>query len=121
MTRVLVVDDDRDVAESLGMVLEGMACQVDLAFSGSDAVSMFRPDRHDLVLMDVRMPGMNGVEALLEIRAQHPNARVMMMTGYSVEQLLTKAREHGAVGVLRKPIGRVDLQRMVAEVRSAPR
>ena len=106
--RVFIVDDDRDFAESLAMLIEGRNCEVELAFSGEEAIAVFQEEdagtrQFDLVLMDVRLPGMNGVESLLEIHRLRPSTRVVMMTGYSVEQLLEKAVEQGAWGVLRKP------------------
>jgi two-component system, NtrC family, response regulator HydG len=119
MTRVLVVDDDRDVAESLGMVMEGLSCEVELAFNGAQAVAQYQEGQHDLVLMDVRMPIKNGVEAFLEIRQTHPQAHVMMMTGYSVEHLLETAMNQGAMGVLRKPIDLNQLRAMLSSVQSA--
>ena len=66
--RILVVDDDRDFAESLGDLLEAEGHEVSLAFNGPDAVSRFETEDFDIAFMDVRMPGMSGVEAFLEIR-----------------------------------------------------
>ncbi len=98
------------------MVMEGLACEVELAFNGAQAVEQYRAGYHDLVLMDVRMPGKNGVEAFMEIRHDHPQANIMMMTGYSVEQLLETAMSHGAMGVLRKPIALNQLKSMLLSV-----
>jgi two-component system response regulator HydG len=102
--RVFIVDDDRDFAESLALLLEGRGHQVELAFSGEEAISKFREQDFDITFMDVRLPGQNGTESFLKIRESRPSARVVMMTGYSVEQLLDQAVEHGAWGVLDKPI-----------------
>lgn len=102
--RVFVVDDDRDFAESLALLVEGRDCEVELAFSGEEAIEKFREQDFDITFMDVRLPGKDGVESFLEIRKLKPSARVVMMTGYSVEQLLEQAVEHGAWGVLDKPI-----------------
>jgi two-component system response regulator HydG len=108
--RVFIVDDDQDFAESLALLLEGRGHQVELAFSGEEAVEKFRKQDFDITFMDVRLPGKNGTESFLEIRKFKPSARVIMMTGYSVEQLLEQAVEHGALGVLNKPI---DVQHML--------
>ena len=102
--RVFIVDDDRDFAESLALLIEGRGHQVELALSGEEAIAKFREQDFDITFMDVRLPGKNGTESLLEIRKFKPSARVVMMTGYSVEQLLEQAVEHGAWGVLDKPI-----------------
>jgi DNA-binding response OmpR family regulator len=102
--RVFIVDDDRDFAESLALLLEARDYQVELAFSGEEAIAKFRERDFDIAFMDVRLPGKSGIESFLEIRKFRPSARVVMMTGYSVEQLLDQAVEHGAWGVLAKPI-----------------
>jgi len=102
--RVFIVDDDRDFAESLALLIEGRGYQVELAFSGEEAIAKFREQDFDITFLDVRLPGKSGTESFLEIRKFKPSARVVMMTGYSVEQLLEQAVEHGAWGVLDKPI-----------------
>jgi two-component system response regulator HydG len=101
--RIFVVDDDRDHAESLADVLELRGYQVEIACSGEAAIERFRVADFDLVLMDVKLPGKNGVETFFAFRQLRPDARVMMMTGYSVEQLVRQAVEHGALGIMHKP------------------
>ncbi len=104
--RIFVVDDDQDFAESLAEVLEARGHRVALAFSGEEALEKFAEQDFDVTFMDVKMPGMSGVQSLLEIRKLKPDARVIMMTGFSVEHLLQQAVDEGAVGVLHKPIER---------------
>ena len=101
---IFVVDDDQDVAEGLADVLEMSGHEVTLAHSGEEAIEIFSAQDFDIAFMDVMMPGMNGVETFLEIRKIKPNAKVIMMTGYSVEQLLQQAVDNGAIGVLSKPV-----------------
>ncbi len=102
--RILVVDDDQDFAESLAELLQAWGHQVQVAFSGEEAVQKFAEQEFDLTFMDVKMPGMNGVEAFLEIRKLKADAQVIMMTAFRVEDLLQKAVDKGAVGVLHKPL-----------------
>ncbi len=102
--RILVVDDDEDNANSLGELFEMEGHRVTVVHSGQDAIDAFKQGTFDVAFMDVMMPGKNGVESFLEIKRMRPNARVYMMTGYSVEQLLQQAIEHGAMGVLSKPV-----------------
>src|SRR5260370_22214654 len=85
MTRVLVVDDDCDHAESLGDVIELRGHAAQLAYSGEEAIEYFRAGDFDFVLLDVKLPGINGVDTFLEMKKIRPTAQVMMMTGYSVE------------------------------------
>jgi len=101
--RILVVDDDRDLAESLADILSARGYEVDVAFNGREAVAKFSAADFDLAFMDVQMPVMNGVEALLEIRRIRPGARVVMMTGNAMHQLVDEATDNGALGLLRKP------------------
>jgi two-component system response regulator HydG len=101
--RALIVDDDRDHGESIAEILETRGHAVAIAYSGEEAVDCFRAGDFDIVLMDVKLPRMNGVEAFHACRAIRPSARVMMMTGYSVEQLVADALNDGALGVLYKP------------------
>ncbi len=107
--KVFVVDDDRDFAEGLADVLEMAGHDVELAFNGQDALEVLIQSDFDVAFMDVVMPGMNGVESFLEIRKFKPDAKVFMMTGYSVQELLDQAIDHGALGVLDKPVGIEDL------------
>ncbi len=111
--KIFVVDDDRDAAEGLAEVLQMFGHQVQTAFNGKDAIEIFREQEFDVSLMDVMMPGMNGVESFLEIRKIQPDAKVYMMTGYSVQQLLTQAIENGALGVWHKP---VDMDQLLASL-----
>ncbi len=102
--KILVIDDDQDFAESLALVLEGRGYEVEVGHTGEEAIRKFRDNDFDIAFMDVKLPGKNGVESYMEIRKFKPDARVVMMTGYSVEQLLDKAVEKGAWGVLHKPL-----------------
>lgn len=101
--RILIIDDDADHAESIADILELRGYEVDLAYSGEQGVDRFRQSDFDMILLDVKLPGMNGLETLFEFQKIRPEARIIMMTGYSVEQLLAQAVENGALGVLRKP------------------
>lgn len=101
--RILVVDDDTDFARALSVFLEIEGHHVEMAFSGEEAVSKFRGQDFDMTFMDVKLPGMSGVESFFEFRKIRPDTKVMMMTAYSVEQLLNEAVDAGALGILRKP------------------
>ena len=116
MTRVLIVDDDCDHAESLADVIEMRGHTAQLAFSGEEAIDHFRASDFDFVLLDVKLPGINGVDTFLELKQIRPTAQVMMMTGYSVEQLVTRAIEGGALGVLHKPFAATEVRKAFVEV-----
>jgi DNA-binding response OmpR family regulator len=117
MTRVFVIDDDRDHAESIADVLMMHGYDVELAFSGEAALERFREADFDIVFMDVKLPGMNGVETFFEFKKIRPGAQVMMMTGFSLEQLIAQAVDNGALGVLRKPFAVEDLLEVLERVK----
>lgn len=116
---ILVVDDDRDFAEALADVLEAENHRVDCCHTGEDAVALFGQKNYDLSFMDVKLPRQNGVESFLEIRSRKPDARVVLMTGYSMGQLLQKAVEHGAWAVMHKPLDMVQVLGLVEAVPAA--
>jgi two-component system, NtrC family, response regulator HydG len=113
---ILVVDDDVDNAASLGELLELEGHAVTLVHSGEAAIQATLQNDFNISFMDVVMPGMSGVESFLHIRRAKPHARVYMMTGYSVEQLLTQALEGGALGVLEKPFDPESILSLVSQV-----
>jgi DNA-binding NtrC family response regulator len=114
---ILVVDDDRDFAESLADALELVGHDVMLSFSGEEAIRIFTENDFDITFMDVKLPGKNGVESFFEMRRIKPEARVIMMTGYSVHQLLEQAVENGAWDILHKPLEMQRVLKMVEKIK----
>jgi two-component system, NtrC family, response regulator HydG len=114
--RILIVDDDHDNANSLSELFEFEGHRVTVVHSGDQAVVSYLNNDFDVAFMDVMMPGKNGVESFLEIKRLKPAARVIMMTGYSVEQLLGQAMDNGAMGVLTKPMDTARVLVMLDEV-----
>lgn len=117
-TRVLIVEDDRDFAESLVIALGTRQCQVEIAYTGEDAIRLFQDRRFDIAFMDIKLPGKSGVQSLVEILGIQPQARIVMMTGYSEPALLEQARRAGAVDVLRKPFRMRDLLSYIDQLQS---
>lgn len=121
MTRVLIVDDDCDHAESLADVIELRGHTTQLAYSGEEAIEYFRATHYGFVLLDVRLPGINGVDTFLEMKKIRPTAQVMLMTGYSVEQLVAQAIDRGALGVLLKPFAATQVLDLLSNVKQRGR
>ncbi|MDH3475010.1 MAG: response regulator [Rhodospirillales bacterium] len=117
--KVFIVDDDPDFAEGVAITLEIEGHEVAFASTGEEAVRKFREQDFDVTLMDVRMPGMNGVESFMELRKIKPDAKVIMMTAYSVEDLMRQAVKEGALGVLHKPIDSDVLLKAVVDAKPA--
>ena len=108
--RVLVADDNRTMTEALRDVLEVKGYEVTVAFDGVEAVEKVSEAEFDCVLMDIRMPRMNGVEAFKQIKKLSRETNVILMTAYSVEALIDEARSEGVLAVLQKP---VDLDKII--------
>lgn len=100
---ILVVDDDADLAEAISDALEMAGHRPVVAGSGTEAIGKHCDHNFDITFMDVKLPDINGVEAFMTIREMDPAARVIMMTGYRIEQLLAQATDNGAIKVLHKP------------------
>ena len=111
---VLIVEDDRDLAESLAEMLELHGHKVQIAGNGQEAVEHHRKADFDITFMDVRMPVMNGVDSFFAIRAFKPNEKVVLMTGYE-ESMVAKAMAAGALGLLSKPFVMEDLLTKLAD------
>lgn len=116
-TRVLIVDDDHDLAESMRDLFEHAGYVAETVHSADEAIARFQSSAFDLCFMDIRLPGKNGIDALHEIRAHNPEARVVMMTGFSVDELIRKAQQNGALAVLHKPL---DMGRVLDLMESLP-
>ena len=105
--RVLVVDDDKLVAVSLKTILEadGEITVVGLGEAGDDAIRLYREQHPDILLMDIRMPNMNGVVATQRIKAEFPETKVIVLTTFDDSDYILNAINHGASGYLLKDIG----------------
>ena len=101
---VLIVDDEPGMTETMSAILEHLGYDVEVADNGFEAIERVKTRPFDVVLMDIRMPGINGVETCKEIKSLRPDTAVMMMTAYSVEELVAEALERGAHGIMHKPL-----------------
>lgn len=117
--RVSVVEDDKDLAESFSLMLESCGHEVKIAYSGEEAIKQFRERDFDIAFMDLKLPGMNGVESFMEIRKSKPCARVVMMSGYSMDPLLDKAVRNGVLAVLKKPVDPKEILAMLENIETA--
>ncbi len=111
--RVLIADDQRVVREGLATIIGGFVDTevVGLAADGVEAVSLAGECGPDVVLMDLRMPQMDGVAATREIRARHPGVPVVVLTTYADDESILTALSAGAAGYLTKDAARDDIRR----------
>jgi len=111
--RVLIVDDDVGMTKTLGDILELVGHEPTIAQSGPEAIECVKSARFDCIFMDIRMPGMNGVEAFKTIKRLAPKCPVVMMTAYALHDLIEEAKREGALAVLDKPVEPARLVEMV--------
>ena len=104
-SNILIIDDDESMCETLADVLDDKGYSVTTTRDGQAGLQLMRENRFDLILVDIMMPGMNGVETLRQIRRIAPDAATMVMTGQSqLEGYVSDALWSGADGVLYKPL-----------------
>lgn len=102
--KILVVDDNEDFCQNVSDVLELKGCEVLTAYDGFKSLELVKQNGFDLVLMDVKMPVMDGVETFRKIKQMAPSTPVIMVTAYAVEYLIREALREGAFGSLKKPL-----------------
>jgi len=101
--RILVVDDNKDFADVFCDILKTNSYEVESCYSGAQAVDLVKKKNFDIVFLDIRMPEMDGIETLKEVMKIKPDTTVIMMTGYSVDELVHKALEEKASEIIYKP------------------
>ncbi len=123
MIRILTVDDHQLLREGIAAVLDSQEDMklVGQASNGREAIESFRNLRPDVTLMDLRMPDMNGIEAITAIRAEFPDARIIVLTTYAGDAQAAAALKAGAAGYLLKNLVRKELLETIRIVHSGKR
>ena len=103
MGRILIVDDDEGLRDSLQLVLAAEGYHVITAADGSQALAQLEAEAVDVVLCDLRMPGMDGLELLPQLAARQPGVTIILMSAYGSEELAIEALQRGAHDYLAKP------------------
>ncbi len=109
--KVLVVDDEHVIADTLAIILNQSGFDASAVYTGTGAVERAREEKPDLVISDVIMPDMNGIEAAIRIRAMLPGCKILLFSGQAATaDLLEKARQEGhEFEILAKPVHPQDL------------
>lgn len=115
MRRALVVDDDKAMVKTLTDILQLSGWQVRPAYSGEMAVQAATREAFDVVLMDVKMPGLDGVDAFKAMKEARPDIRVILMTAYAAPDRVSEAERSGVVRVLSKPVNVAELFQLLAD------
>jgi two-component system, NtrC family, nitrogen regulation response regulator NtrX len=106
MKTILIVDDERSIQESLTMILEYEKYTVECASSGAEALGKIGSSMYAVVILDVKMPGMDGLETLDAIRQINPDLPVVMISGHGTIETAVEATKRGAFDFLQKPLDR---------------
>jgi DNA-binding NtrC family response regulator len=114
---ILIVDDNVDMAETLADILIALGINVEIAYDGFKAIEKVKTKQFDLVLMDIKMPILDGVETFKRIKHIRPKTIVMMMTAYALNDLIALALSEGAYGIWYKP---VEIQKIIELVEQNP-
>ena len=113
---ILIVDDNVSQCKTMSLILRRKGYAVATARDGPEAIKTVQQRPFDMIFMDVKMPLMNGVDTYRRIKELRPDAVVIMMTAYAVEDLVQQALEEGAYGIVYKPL---DIERVITIVEEA--
>jgi len=112
---VLVVDDEKNIRLMIGKVLEGLGLRIDFAPNGDEALSILSEREFDLILLDLRMPGMDGMEVLRRIREASKTTKVVIITAHGNVDNAVEAMKLGAVDFIQKPFTVEELRHVVTD------
>ncbi len=101
--KILVVDDNKDFADVFCDILRANNYKVESCYGGIQAIGMLKDEDYNIMFLDIRMPEMDGIETLKAIKKMKPDTTVIMMTGYSVDEMVHKALEEKASEIIYKP------------------
>jgi len=113
---ILIVDDEESILRSLEGILSDEGFEVINAMSGAEAMEKIQEELPDLVLLDIWMPGKDGIETLADIKASYPSLQVVMMSGHGTIETAVKATKVGAYDFIEKPLS---LEKLLLSVNNA--
>lgn len=118
---ILVIDDEKDIRDGCERILQHMGCKVFIAESGKAGLEILEQNKISIVLCDIKMPGMDGLEVLTRIRKTHESVLVIMITGFSKVETAIEAMKKGAYDFLSKPFTpdqlRINVTRAIEKIR----
>ena len=112
--KILVVDDEINVCKSICQALVSEESEIDMALSGEEAVQMDESNEYELIITDLMMPGLSGMDLLNSIKTKRPDTQVIMITGYPTIKTAVEAVKKGAFDYIPKPFTPSDLRSAVA-------
>ena len=113
---VLVIDDEKNIRTTLQQVLESAGYEVATAVNGEDGLSKLSKSRFDMVLLDMKLPGMDGIDVLRRMRETNYETPVAIITAYGTIENAVEAMKLGAVDYLRKPFSGSEIKELVERI-----
>jgi DNA-binding NtrC family response regulator len=114
--KVLLVDDEKDFLDIMSERMEARGMTVKTAESADQALKILEKESFDAIVMDFKMPGMDGIQALKNIKTQKPELQIILLTGYATVEKTVEAMKIGATDLLEKP---ADLEALAAKIKQA--
>ena len=116
MPKILVIDDERSIRNTLKDILEYEKFEVDLAEDGIEGIELAKKNKYDVILCDIKMPRMDGIDVLEAIMNDNPDNTVVMISGHGTIETAVEAIKKGAYDFISKP---PDINRMLITLRNA--
>ena len=113
---ILIVDDEKNIRLTLSQSLEVLGVETDSAEDGKEALAKLSEKEFGLILLDIRMPGVDGIEVLRQVRESRPDIRIIILTAYGTIDLAVEAMKLGAVDFIQKPFVPEQIRERVARV-----
>lgn len=115
--KVLLVDDEEDFLSTLAERLETRGLKVSTAASGEQALAKIDNEGFDLIVLDLAMPGMDGIETLKRLKAKQPEAEIIILSGQGSIKTSIEAMKHGAEDFMEKPVNITDLLDKISDAK----
>jgi DNA-binding NtrC family response regulator len=114
--KVLLVDDEKEFLDIMSERMQARGMTVKTADSADQAMAMLEKESFDAIVMDFKMPGMDGIQALKNIKTKKPELQIILLTGYATVEKTVEAMKIGATDLLEKP---ADLEKLAAKIKQA--
>jgi DNA-binding response OmpR family regulator len=113
---ILIVDDEKNIRLTLSQALEVLEVETDTAANGEEALAKLKEREFGLILLDLKMPGMDGMEVLRRVREIRPDIRIIIITAYGTVESAVEAMKLGAVDFIQKPFSPEEIRELVSRV-----
>jgi CheY-like chemotaxis protein len=113
---VLIIDDEKNIRLTLSHSLESLGLETDTAVNGEEALTKIRAKNFDLMFLDLKLPGMDGMEVLRQVREIRPAIRIIIITAYGTIESAVEAMKLGAVDFIQKPFTPNEIRELVSQI-----